>query len=135
MAGLLVDTLYAYREQQKYALHEFVIMPDHVHLLLTPSEQITLEKCIQLIKGGFSFRAGRMISQMEIWERSFTNHRVRDADDYAAHRIYILQNPVRRGLSQSPEAYKWCSAAQGFALNAPPQGLKPLSFGTTSSQG
>jgi putative transposase len=110
-------------------------MPDHVHLLLTPSDGITLEKGMQLIKGGFSFRAGKLISRIELWERSLANHRVRDPEDYAAHRNYILQNPVRRGLSESPEAYRWCSAVRGLVLDPPPQGLKPLSFETTGPQG
>ena len=55
MAGLLVDILLHYRAQGKYLLHEFVVMPDHFHLLITPRE--SLERAMQLIKGGFSFRA------------------------------------------------------------------------------
>ena len=40
MAGLLVDVLLHYRQQEKYLLHEFVIMPDHFHLLITPAESL-----------------------------------------------------------------------------------------------
>ena len=53
-ANLLVKTLYSYRSQKKYLLHEFVIMPDHVHLILTPND-ISLERVVQFIKGGFRF--------------------------------------------------------------------------------
>jgi putative transposase len=49
-----VQVLLSYREQHKYLLHEFVLMPDHFHLLITPT--LTLERALQLIKGGFSFR-------------------------------------------------------------------------------
>src|SRR5712691_10317545 len=59
MRQLFLDVLfhYRYREQQKYLLHDFVLMPDHFHLLITPT--VSLERAMQLIKGGFSFRAKR----------------------------------------------------------------------------
>jgi len=57
-AKLFIDVLYHYRKQQKYLLHEFVVMPDHFHLLLTVGAEMTVEKAVQLIKGGFAFRAG-----------------------------------------------------------------------------
>ena len=41
-ARLLVDVLFHYRRQGKFLLHEFVLMPDHFHVLLTPAE--TLER-------------------------------------------------------------------------------------------
>src|SRR5262249_53405389 len=59
MANLVVDTLDSYRAQARYLLHEFVVMPNHLHLLITPLENTTLERSMQLIKGGFSFRAKR----------------------------------------------------------------------------
>jgi len=59
MARLLIDVLYNYRKQNKYFLHEFVVMPNHFHLLITPASETTLERALQLIKGGFSFRANK----------------------------------------------------------------------------
>ncbi|MGA7558320.1 MAG: transposase [Terriglobales bacterium] len=58
-ARLLIDVLYHYRQQHKYLLHEFVVMPDHFHVLITVDAEMTIEKSAQLIKGGFAFRAGR----------------------------------------------------------------------------
>jgi REP element-mobilizing transposase RayT len=70
MAGLLVEVVLHYRAAQKYLLHEFVVMPDHFHLLLTPV--VTLERALQCIKGGFSYRAKKEgIFAGEIWEQSF----------------------------------------------------------------
>jgi len=57
MRLLFLDVLFHYWQQQKYLLHDFVVMPDHFHLLITPI--VTLERAMQLIKGGFSFRAKR----------------------------------------------------------------------------
>ena len=55
----MMDVLLHYREQMRYVLHEFVIMPDHLHLLLTPGADISLERALQLIKGGFSYGSVR----------------------------------------------------------------------------
>lgn len=123
-AKLLTDTLYHYRGKA-YLLHEFVIMPDHIHVLLTP--KLSLERAIQFIKGGFSYRAKKELgSSMEIWQKGFSDHRIRDANDYRLHQIYIQQNPVRKNLCERAEEYPFSSAHSGFDLDPTPQGLKPL---------
>ena len=84
-------------------------MPDHFHLLLTPVT--SLEKAVQLIKGGFSHRVKADLgSSMEIWQRGFSDHRIRDAQDYQRHREYIHQNPVRAGYVAKAEDYLYSSA-------------------------
>jgi putative transposase len=40
----------------KFRLHDFVVMPDHLHLLITVGSGMTIEKAMQFIKGGFSYR-------------------------------------------------------------------------------
>src|SRR5262249_27679479 len=110
-----------------YLLHEYVVMPDHIHVLLTP--QTSLEKAVQFIKGGFSFRAKKELSSnMEVWQTGFQDHRIRDAGDYAIHVAYIHNNPVKAGLCECPDQYPYSSAHQGFTLDAIPQGLKPHSI-------
>ena len=122
-AKLLIDTMYHYRGSA-YLLHEFVIMPDHLHVLLTPLTN--LEKAVQFIKGGFSYRAKKELgSNLEIWQRGFSDHRIRDASDYRLHAIYIRQNPVRKHLCEQPEQYPYSSASGGFEFDGEPQGLKP----------
>jgi putative transposase len=121
-ATLLIETLADYRDEQKFLLHQFVIMPDHIHVLLTPAPQISLERAMQFIKGGFSYR---LKSRPPVWQASFTNHRIRDLDDYERRRKYIRMNPVRAYLAASPEAYPYSSAAIPIPLDEAPQGLKP----------
>lgn len=105
-AQLFLGTLFGYRERGIFLFHEFVVMPDHVHLILTPAVTVSLERSMQFIKGGYSHRYMKETgSRMEIWKRSFTNHRVRDWDDYEKHRRYIHLNPVRAGLSRLPQDY------------------------------
>ncbi len=122
-ANLLIETLTHYRDERKYLLHEFVIMPDHTHLLLTPALEISLERAMQFIKGGFSFR----LHAGSIWQTSFTNHRVRDFEDYEKHREYIWMNPVRARLVTRAEEYPYSSARGKVRLDPMPQGLKPRS--------
>ena len=123
-AKLLIDTLYHYRGTA-YLLHEFVVMPDHIHVLLTP--RTSLERAVQFIKGGFSYRATKELgSNMEVWQKGFSDHRVRDASDYHLHVIYIRQNPVRKHLCERSEDYPYSSAHGGFELDPAPQGLKPV---------
>ena len=125
-ANLLIDTLYHYRGSA-YLLHEFVVMPDHIHIILTP--KTSLEKAVQFIKGGFSYRAKKELgSNMEIWQKGFSDHRIRDESDYRIHQIYIQQNPVRKHLCERAEEYTYSSARLGVALDPVPQGLKPLSL-------
>jgi putative transposase len=123
-AKLLIDTLAHYRDQGRFLLHAFVVMPDHVHLLLTPAPEISLERAMQFIKGGFSFRKN---SRGPAWQASFTNHRVRDSEDYARHCEYVRMNPVRAGLAQSAEDYPYSSDAGTLWMDPIPQGLKPSS--------
>jgi putative transposase len=121
-SGLLVDVLQHYRRQGDYLLHDFVIMPDHLHILITPSPEISLEKAVQFIKVGFSFH---MKPEGRVWQPSFTNHQIRDSDDFERHREYIWMNPVRAGLAGKVEDYPYSSANGKIALDPMPLGLKP----------
>jgi putative transposase len=125
-ARVMIDTLYHYRGSA-CLLHEFVLMPDHFHILITPVGP--LERAVQFIKGGFSYRAKKELgSNMEVWQKGFSDHRIRDEEDYERHVQYIYFNPVRKHLCERPEDYPYSSAHPGFELDAAPQGLKPSSF-------
>ena len=54
IAEIVIRKILEYRDRGNYLLHEFVLMPNHLHLILTPGESVSLEKAIQLIKGGSS---------------------------------------------------------------------------------
>ena len=84
---------------------------------------------MQLIKGGFSFRAKKELGFIhEIWQPSFYDRRVRDAEEYLAFRKYIRQNALKRGLAVRAEDYRYSSAWPGLVLDGAPQRLKPLDF-------
>ena len=81
---------------------------------------------MQFIKGGFSYRVKKELSlNMEIWERGYVDHRIRDMDDYARHAGYVRQNPVRAGIVKREEDYPYSSACGRFDSDPCPDGLKP----------
>jgi len=124
---LCLKTLYGYRREGRYELHAFVLMPEHVHLLLTPGQDVTIERAIQLIKGGYSHALGAVIGRKsEVWQRGFTDHRIRDLQDFIQHRDYIHQNPVERKIVNDPREYRYCSAYPGFKLDAWPSAAKAM---------
>jgi putative transposase len=98
-------------------------MPDHLHLLITVQGGMTIERAMQLIKGGFSFRLRSEFGYLgEVWRRGFSEERVYDRKSFLRYRLYIAQNPVKRGLAD--EAEKFPTASRIWQSGSP-QGLKP----------
>jgi len=86
-------------------------------LLFTPAADVTLERTIQFIKGGYSHSFGQRFGKhKEVWQKGFTDHRIRDAADFERHREYIHGNPVVRRLAERAE-YRYCSSYPGFKLD------------------
>ncbi len=96
-------------------------MPDHFHALVSLDAGITVERAVQLVKGGFSFRAGKELGfREEIWQRGFTDHLIRGAEDFQNHVAYIRDTPIKGGLAARAEDYPYSSAFSGLVLDAPP---------------
>ena len=109
-AELLERTILDYHSQGRFLLHAFVIMPDHFHALITPAPDVSLEKAMQFIKGGFSFR---LKSKLDVWMRSFNESQIMSEEKFMSCVRYIEENPVRRGLVSAPETYPFSSASRG----------------------
>ena len=111
MSNLLIDVLRTHTLSGKFRVHDFVVMPNHIHILITLPGEMTIEKAMQLIKGAFSFRVKREAGfNGEIWQRGFSEVGIRDIASFQEHRTYIAQNPVRACLANSPEQYVYSSA-------------------------
>jgi putative transposase len=96
---------------QKIVVHNFVVMPNHVHILMTVPGETSLEKAMQLIKGSFSYRANKELGfHGEVWQRGYSDVRIVDEQSFQQHRAYIDNNPVKAGLANSPEEYRAGSA-------------------------
>ncbi len=121
IAEILVQTMACYRDRGDYLLHEFVVMPNHLHILLTPSSTTSLEKAVQLIKGGSSHGIHKQCERkMEIWQEGFHDWTIRDTNDWCSKVEYIRMNPVRANLVERPEAWPYSSASCQFQLDPVP---------------
>src|ERR1035437_6404265 len=89
-ATLMIDVLRSYVLAGKFRLHDFVVMPDHVHLLMTVGGGMTVERAMQFIKGGFSYRLKKEFGYLgEVWQRGFSETRLENRPSFLEHREYI----------------------------------------------
>ncbi len=122
IAETVLETLEHYRSRGEYLLHEFVLMPDHLHVLITPSSINSLEKAMQFIKGGSSYRLNQQRGQkIDLWNAGFHDWTIRDAADWTAKAEYIRWNPVKAGLVERPEDWPYSSANGKLALDPMPE--------------
>jgi putative transposase len=121
--AVLMQEVFQHYRGASYLLHAYVVMPDHFHMII--SAQGSLERAMQNIKGGFSFRAKQAFDwKHDIWQPGFSDHRIRDAEDWDRHITYIRHNPVEAMLCKSSEDYRYLAVN----LDPSPQRLKPLTF-------
>jgi REP element-mobilizing transposase RayT len=111
IAELASGALRFYHEKD-YLLEEWVIMPNHVHLLLRPLGDVTLSEILRGRKQFIAKQANKILGQVGIafWQKESFDHWVRDEDEKYRIRRYIRQNPVKAGLVKAPEQWKWGSA-------------------------
>jgi len=108
-AQLLIDVLRSLVAERKFELHDFVIMPDHLHLLFTVHDEMTIEKAMQLVKGRFSHRLSHEFGYKgEVWQRGFTEEQVMNRESFEKHREYVAQNPVKAGIVASADEFPFC---------------------------
>lgn len=111
MATLFIDVLRSYVAAKKFKINDFVVMPNHIHLLITLDQNISIEKAVQLIKGNFSYRVKKELGyQHEVWQPGFSEDQVMDRESFLQHKSYIDNNPVKAGLARAPGEWPYCSA-------------------------
>jgi putative transposase len=110
-AELLIDVLRGCVKTDKFRVLDFVIMPNHVHLILEVRRGMSIELAMQLIKGGFSYRLKKEKGYLsEVWQKGFSEVRIVDEGSMRRYRQYIEQNPIKAGLAAAPEEYPYCFA-------------------------
>ena len=135
-AEIVVRRILECRDRGAYLLHEFVLMPDHLHLLVTPSSEMSLEKVIQLIKGGSSFLINKSRgAKMEIWQSGFHDWTIRDVADFESKSHYIRMNPVVAKLVERCEDWVFGSASGKFRLDPKPERIGAIASGAEAPLG
>jgi putative transposase len=95
-----------------YALHAFVIMPNHVHLLITP--RVSVSRLMNGLKGITAREANSILrcKGKHFWQDESFDHWVRTSAEFDRIRAYIERNPVAAHLATKPEAWPWSSATR-----------------------
>ena len=111
LAEMVVEAIhYNERALRQYELHSFVVMPNHVHLLITPA--IAIRLITKSLKGITAKRANLILGRFgqSFWQSESYDHLVRNDREFERICRYIEQNPVRAGLVAVAEDYRWSSA-------------------------
>ena len=116
IAQIVIDSIF-YCENRMYDLHSYVIMPNHVHLLITPNVEVS--KITQSLKRATARAANQALGLTgPFWQDESYDRLVRDQPEFDRVRRYIEWNPVKAGLAPSPEEFPWSSVGQACSLRA-----------------
>jgi REP element-mobilizing transposase RayT len=101
-------------ELGRYELHAYVIMPNHVHILLEP--RLPLAKITGVLKGVAARDANATLGRPgePFWQDESFDHWIRNSAEFERVRHYIEWNPVSAGLAARPEDWEWSSAGSKF---------------------
>ena len=107
IASLIAEALQHF-DNQRYALHAWCVMPNHVHAVVQPLGAHTLAAILKSWKGFTGKDANRRLMRAgEFWQAEYYDHLIRDASDFAHSVRYVLENPSRAGVRDWP--WVWAS--------------------------
>src|SRR5216683_2447226 len=118
---LLVQCLEDMRRRFSMCVYGYVIMPEHVHLLVNEPERATLADAIHYLKLSFAKRLrsrNGTIGLRSFWQKRYYDRNVRDEREFSVKLRYLHRNPVKRGLVREPADWKW-SSFRHYALREP----------------
>ena len=116
IADLVADALRFFADE-RYRLDAWVVMPNHVHVVLWPTPNHTLSGIVQSWKRFTARAANKRLARTgnTFWQPEAFDHWIRDEEEHARCCGYMERNPVKAGLCASPEDWKWSSAWRGNA--------------------
>jgi REP element-mobilizing transposase RayT len=119
IAQLMVDALHYHAGSlAHFDLHHYVVMPSHVHILITP--RVPVSKLTQSLKRYTAREANRLLrlTGRPFWQEESYDRIVRNGEEFRRIAGYIEANPVRAGFVSTPEEFRWSSARR---IDNPPQ--------------
>jgi putative transposase len=127
IAQIVVNSVHKGVDLGHYELGAYVVMPNHVHLLIRPS--IAPERLMKSLKGASAREANRVLGRTgePFWQKESYDHWVRNPSEFQKIRMYIEANPVKAGLVRNPQDYPWSSAGGETSLDAARTSAQPAS--------
>lgn len=112
VARRVAEMIWAGASRNLYELSAWVVMPNHVHLLILPQQP--LARITHWIKGGTAWESNRLLGRggEPFWQHESYDHWVRNEKEFQRIAAYIEENPVKAGLAATPEDWPWSSAAR-----------------------
>ena len=111
--NLVCDDLRYYLDQSRASLHGYVLMPDHVHLVISLLDGQDVSELVKVIKQRTTKVWNRRHGENgKIWQKGFYDHVIQDERDFMEHLEYMHKNPIKHGLAEGPEQYRWSSYAE-----------------------
>jgi REP element-mobilizing transposase RayT len=109
----LVEGALLYFDAQRYRVHAWVVMPNHVHVLFTPLESWTLSSIVGSWKSFTAKQAGRLLNgRGSFWQEDYYDRFIRNRQHFTRAKEYIESNPVKAGLCAASEDWEFGSAAR-----------------------
>src|SRR5258708_50216 len=110
IAGIVQESLLHF-DDQRYVLSAWVVMPNHVHTLLTPHASWSLSEIMKSMKSFTSHEANKILGRSgKFWMEDYFDRYIRDEKHFASAITYIENNPVKAGLCRRPEDWAFSSA-------------------------
>jgi putative transposase len=117
-AKIVVTSIHKGVELGHYELGAYVVMPNHVHLLVRPL--VAPDRLLRSLKGATARAANLLLGQTgePFWQKESYDHWVRNDGEFLKIRAYIENSPVKAGLVLRPEEFRWSSACIETSLDA-----------------
>jgi REP element-mobilizing transposase RayT len=109
--GKLVEDALRHFDGDRYRLHAWVIMPNHVHVLITPCAEVSISRVVSSWKSFTATRANALLDRRgAFWQEDYFDRFIRDERHFVAAVSYIENNPVVAGLCATPDSWPFSSA-------------------------
>lgn len=107
---IILEDLKFYRTEYKFRLHGYVIMPDHLHLLMSLSEDGNVSQIMHDFKSHTAQETNKILKRSgAFWQEGFYDHIIRDERDFRKRIDYIHKNPLTSKLVNDPAEYQFSS--------------------------
>lgn len=107
----IVENALLYFDGERYTLHAWCVMPNHVHTLFTPKTVFKMSEIIHSWKSFTATKCNDILRRTgKFWEREAFDRYIRNEQHYLNTLTYIENNPVKAGLCKTPNDWKWSSA-------------------------